>query len=152
MKLTLDTIKSEASSPAVYSRGLDYMKKNRVRKASYAESGDSWTVRALVSGGALYEVEVTIDSEGDIEDFTCTCEAVDTYNGLCKHCVAALLYAQYTLSQQGRLDSRSKKSSAVSVTSSRYSSQTQRQQNNKSSYKSLVKITSASSSGQGAHG
>jgi uncharacterized Zn finger protein len=45
----------------------------------------------LVSGGSLYEVEVTIDSNGDIARYDCGCAAFDAYGGLCKHCVAALL-------------------------------------------------------------
>ncbi len=113
MRLTLETIKREASSSAVYSRGLDYMKKNHVKKAGYMENGDFWTVKAQVSGGSLYEVEVTINPEGEIEDYSCTCEAYESYDGLCKHCVAALLYAQYTLSQQGKLENGNKRTPAV---------------------------------------
>ncbi len=44
------------------------------------------------SGGTLYDVEIGVDEDyREILDYECSCAAVRTYSGLCKHCVAALL-------------------------------------------------------------
>ncbi len=104
MKLSLKNIERKTYNPTVFTRGLRYFKTNHVVAAKYKESGDTWKLEAHVKGEYDYSVEVVIDSEGKIKDYHCQCEAYATYDGLCKHCVAALLYAYTALSQQGKLE------------------------------------------------
>ena len=104
MKLSLKNIERKTYNPTVFTRGLKYFKSNHVVNAKYKEIVDTWKLEADVRGEYVYSVEVIIDTEGHIKDYHCECEAYATYDGLCKHCVAALLYAYTALSQQGKLE------------------------------------------------
>ncbi len=118
MKLTAETIREAAFSLAVYSRGLGYLNGGRVKKASVAEEeGGGWTLEARVQGRRMYAVEAEIGADGSITDYRCTCEAAESFGGLCKHCVAALLYARKALESSGRLETDGGKTSAASAPS-----------------------------------
>lgn len=104
MKLSLKNIESKTYNPTVYTRGLRYFKGNHVVSAKYKENEDSWRLEASVRGERTYGVSVLIDADGNIKDYHCQCAAYATFDGLCKHCVAALLYAYTALSQQGKLE------------------------------------------------
>lgn len=88
----------------IYYRGLDIYQREGVLEFS-AESKDrgmSDRIEAMVqgSGRKRYHIELTYDYEfNEIADYYCDCPAYYSYDGPCKHCVAAALkYIDY----QGR--------------------------------------------------
>lgn len=94
---SLSDIREEAF-PATFRKGKDYYEKGAVREFSYeiytVEDLPVADLTASVDGstGNSYQVNATVDEEfGDIQSFSCECDAFYHYNGLCKHCVAALI-------------------------------------------------------------
>jgi hypothetical protein len=86
-----------------YARGLNLYHQNYVLELEVDKESD-WgksfsKVTALVqgSGRKRYYVEFLYDNEEDeLDDIYCECPAFDAYNGICKHCVAAILeYIDY---------------------------------------------------------
>ncbi|WP_066498555.1 DEAD/DEAH box helicase [Abyssisolibacter fermentans] len=84
-----DIIKN-ASNNAVFKRGVNYFKANKVNKVQYDRISN--VVLAQVLGSENYHVEIWFDDDGKIEDVSCDCQACYSWNGYCKHIVAALLY------------------------------------------------------------
>lgn len=48
-------------------------------------------IRTVVKGSLDYNLEFNFDNNGSLVEWTCTCPASRSYNGLCKHSIAALL-------------------------------------------------------------
>jgi len=88
----IQDIMRAASSLAVFKRGNDYYKKNRVTRCTYAP--DLERIYAKVEGSEPYHVDIRLD-DGLIDDAYCDCRAFQEYPGLCKHIVAALLYTKF---------------------------------------------------------
>ncbi|ARK30216.1 DEAD/DEAH box helicase [Halalkalibacter krulwichiae] len=80
-------IVSVASSQATFNRGINYFRLGKITDLSYDSLTQKYT--ATVDGSFLYDCEVTINGEEEI-DFQCDCEAALTYSGACKHIVAML--------------------------------------------------------------
>ena len=88
----------ETVYPAVYRRGKELYETAGVFDFSYdmylVDELPAADVRAKVRGNnqEYYEVTASIDEEfGDVTNCNCGCEAFYNYEGMCKHCVAALL-------------------------------------------------------------
>lgn len=94
---SLSDIREEAF-PATFRKGKEYYERGAVREFSHeiytVENLPVADITATVDGSMAnsYQVKATIDEEfGDIQSYTCECDAFYNYNGLCKHCVAALM-------------------------------------------------------------
>lgn len=88
----------EEAYPAAFRRGKELFEAGGVFDFSYevylAQEVPTAEISARVRGRErdFYQVSVTVDEEfADIADSRCTCEAFYNYEGICKHCVAALL-------------------------------------------------------------
>ncbi len=77
-----------ASNLAVYKRGLEYYKTNKVYDIEIDR--ESEMISASVRGSGIYDVEIYLD-EDHIVDANCECESFSTWRGFCKHIVATLL-------------------------------------------------------------
>lgn len=84
--------------PAVYRRGKELYETGGVLDFAYdiylEHDLPVAEVRAEVRGReqGSYRVTVVVDEEyGSVSSSNCTCEAFYNYEGMCKHCVAALL-------------------------------------------------------------
>ena len=86
-----DIIKA-STSLAVFKRGNEYYKGNRVTRLTYAP--DLERIYAKVEGTVPYHVDVRLD-DGLIDDAFCDCRAFHEYPGFCKHIVATLLHAKF---------------------------------------------------------
>lgn len=92
MKYEIQDIMRMATSLAVFKRGNDYYKKNRVVRCTYAP--DLERIYAKVEGTEPYHIDIRLD-EGHIDDAYCDCRAFHDYPGFCKHIVAVLLYTKF---------------------------------------------------------
>ncbi|MCH4886941.1 helicase SNF2 [Acidaminobacter sp. JC074] len=81
-----------STSLAVFKRGNEYYKGNRVTRLTYAP--DLERIYAKVEGSVPYHVDVRLD-DGLIDDAFCDCRAFHEYPGFCKHIVATLLHAKF---------------------------------------------------------
>lgn len=93
---------AEAAGPKVYPRGVAYHAEGQVEIVS----ADAGTVKARVLGTHMYQVELSIDADGE-PDGHCSCPAFRDF-GFCKHMVATALAANELKpgevgSQSGRL-------------------------------------------------
>ena len=89
----------ETAYPASYRRGKELYETAGVSDFSYdmylVDELPAADVRAKVRGTnqEYYKVTASIDEEfGDVTNCSCECEAFYNYEGICKHCVAVLLY------------------------------------------------------------
>lgn len=93
---TREKLKERCNSQT-YQSGSLLVKERRVLSLKGEEQEDIPGVirieaTVLGSSGDHYKVQVMIDEEyGLIDDYTCDCPAYYKYDGLCKHCVAAVL-------------------------------------------------------------
>lgn len=83
------TIINGCASIETYKRGLKYFREKKVCKLDYLAKEDCFF--AEVEGANIYEVEIGLDNEGDVEYAECECLAYASYGGFCKHIVAVLL-------------------------------------------------------------
>ncbi len=77
---------------AVYDRGFKYFRDGLVH--DLVREGDPLHPHkflARVHGTKVYNTTVVLDENRDIVDYSCTCPAIDEYDGPCKHVVALLL-------------------------------------------------------------
>lgn len=94
---------------STYGRGIELYQKSKVLQYHVETDmidSDFENVIAKVKGSGrnTYTVEITYDTAGDeVESTYCDCPAFQSYRGICKHCVAALLeYMEYQQEQEGR--------------------------------------------------
>ncbi|RNA66815.1 SNF2 helicase associated domain-containing protein [Alteribacter keqinensis] len=88
--LTEDRIKDASSSATVFSRGRRYFEDGAVEDLSFSSVAEVY--EATVIGMDDYDVMVDVNNGNiDIASARCTCQAFDTYPGLCKHLSAFLL-------------------------------------------------------------
>lgn len=91
LKITQRDIKNLATNQKVFYRGMEYFDDGLVE--NFRVEAVTNTFRAVVCGGENYQVEVTWDDQGNIDDMFCECRAFVKYDGACKHIVAVLLKA-----------------------------------------------------------
>ena len=97
MKLTNDIIRALATNEETFQRGKTYYREGNVRKFSVTTGDSAFVAQAQVSGSyfSKYSVRVSILPGGGYgKDTFCECRAFESYDGLCKHCVAVLLKAK----------------------------------------------------------
>ena len=102
--ISLKSIRT-ASSPQSYTRGNQVYKQGKI--LGFEETGDGTFIRydAAVAGsmGRAYGVSVRFDTQKDqFADYTCECQAWQSYPGMCKHCVAVALKAFYAQTMHGQ--------------------------------------------------
>lgn len=89
-KYTTSTTFSRGTQIQTYSEFYDFN-----TNVIYSTYGDQLCeISAVVEGSHYndYNVEITVnETTSEIIDYYCECPAYDTYEGLCKHCVAVLL-------------------------------------------------------------
>ena len=95
-KLLVDTLEREAALQSTYTKGRKLALDGAVWGVRSREGSIGSTVRVFgkvdASHGGSYEVSVDLDLEaGDVLDYSCTCPAAYTYEGMCKHEVALAL-------------------------------------------------------------
>lgn len=95
MGITLDFIKRYCSRK-VYEQGFDLYKKDQVLNYHDRENGHLGLeyMGAVIeeNDGTLCDVTAIYrESDAILYDYTCTCEAYESYQGICRHCVALLL-------------------------------------------------------------
>ena len=79
---------------AAFDKGERLYLSGKVMEFSVDEDEEMDYIAATVKGSGRnqYEVTVDYDTEADnITDINCECPAFESYNGICKHCVATLL-------------------------------------------------------------
>ncbi|MDR0796146.1 MAG: SWIM zinc finger family protein [Tannerella sp.] len=75
----------DCCSPTIYQRGADYYDADDVYQATYNK--EKTLLKAIVSGNKEYAITISLGN-GSVSG-SCTCP----YDGVCKHLVAALLFA-----------------------------------------------------------
>jgi uncharacterized Zn finger protein len=88
----------EEAYPATFRKGKDLYETGAVLEMKYdiyPENGSPMAdISARVRGTYrdFYNVEAIVDEDyDDVTNMKCDCEAFYNYEGMCKHCVAALL-------------------------------------------------------------
>ncbi|MFA9423303.1 MAG: SNF2 helicase associated domain-containing protein [Sedimentibacter sp.] len=107
INFNIEDIKNYADTLITYRKGLAYYKDNKVSKLSIEKIYNEETVgfenkySAKVKGHSYpsYNTSVTVDNDGEIVSFNCSCPAFDENPGGCKHIVAVMLkiYNSYNL-------------------------------------------------------
>ena len=91
-----------------YARGLDLYMSDKVKNLGISGSSfvDQVSARVMGSGSKMYEVSFLCDVASDsISGSRCDCPAFRSYDGLCKHLVAAMLkYTDRKASEAGVMD------------------------------------------------
>ena len=78
-----------------YSRGVDIWRQGKIRRFQIKTTKKGRQIQADVKGSGrnLYNVRILLDEEEDsVQEAWCDCPAFYSYEGLCKHCTAVLLY------------------------------------------------------------
>ncbi|MDD3334443.1 MAG: SNF2 helicase associated domain-containing protein [Eubacteriales bacterium] len=107
MKLNPLMISKETDNRRTYQRGQEYFRQagTRIRSADIYENADGgWFVKAKIRGTSIYETQVDVDSDGELDNSYCSCPAWSEHPGLCKHCVALLLFAQEYMEKNNLLE------------------------------------------------
>ncbi len=92
MKDLAAQIKSNVYKEKTYQKGWDYYEEGAVEEIRTMKLPDGTTrYLGMVQGTELYRPVVFLDSEGEVDDYSCTCPAIHSYDGFCKHIVAMLL-------------------------------------------------------------
>ena len=87
--LTIKIIQAAAQNGAVFTRGMLYFQKKRVRSLRESNQGKSYS--ASVVGTEVYAVSLSLDENDKPDGYFCDCPAYHGYkNGACKHIVATL--------------------------------------------------------------
>lgn len=98
-----ETIKQEASSDAVYNRGLRYFRNGYILSLKKSEDGLYYAGTVRGSGNVQYDVSVELTNDGsNIERCDCSCPAFWDYPGACKHVVALLKAIQFDQARTAR--------------------------------------------------
>lgn len=93
----------EIAGDTIYNRGFELFRENKVLTFRAEEKSDEIHILAVVqgSGSKKYKVEITYNSfYEELSECFCDCPAFYSYDGICKHCVAALLDCENTLDTQ----------------------------------------------------
>jgi len=93
--MNLDSFEEEIESPIILSRGLSYYRGKNVVSLEMIEANH---YKAFVAGTQLYEVTLTLDDDGEVEDIHCTCPY--DWGEHCKHEVAVLYALRHQLNKE----------------------------------------------------
>ena len=93
--MNLDSFEEEIESPIILSRGLSYYRGKNVVSLEMIEANH---YKAFVAGTQLYEVTLTLDDDGEVEDIHCTCPY--DWGEHCKHEVAVLYALRHQLNRE----------------------------------------------------
>ena len=110
--LTDSIIREEASMSGSYTRGCEYYRSGYVKSIEYDSESNSF--EATVIGGRRYYVCIEFNDSNEIDDYECECPAYYSYNGACKHVIAAMKAIQarwgeyFGKSRPGRLTNSTK--------------------------------------------
>lgn len=88
---------------SIYNRGLEIFEQGKVRSIEFSEKGEEAFIKAVVqgSGRKRYNVKLVYDMfYEDLSECYCECPAFYNYEGICKHCAAALLEYESQLDDQ----------------------------------------------------
>ncbi|MEI6286481.1 MAG: DEAD/DEAH box helicase [Bacillota bacterium] len=87
--LTIKNIQATAQNGAVFTRGMLYFQKKRVRSLRESNQGKSYS--ASVIGTEVYAVSISLNENDTPDGYSCDCPAYRGFkNGACKHIVATL--------------------------------------------------------------
>ncbi len=101
--ISLKSIRTAADS-APYTRGNQIYKQGKILYFYMTKNRDTIEVTADVQGSCSNQYKVYLkynEKKDSFEEYSCECEAWQTYPGMCKHCVAAALNAFYTDQDEG---------------------------------------------------
>ncbi|MDF2614514.1 MAG: hypothetical protein K0S71_2300 [Clostridia bacterium] len=102
MPITLQDIRSQASSEPVYKRGEKYYQDGHVGKLEIKTLKEGIEIEARIEGSHdNYKTYVEIDKSNRI-DYSCECPAHYEYVGACKHAVALMLKYYYEGQSQSK--------------------------------------------------
>lgn len=104
INFNIDDIKNCSANDSSFKKGATYYRENHVGKFSsekvYNEETvgfyQKYTTKVKGSGTSSYDTSVSIDNEGDIADFDCSCPAFKEMQGACKHIAAAMMKIYYS--------------------------------------------------------
>lgn len=104
INFNLDDIKNCSANDSSFKKGAAYYRENHVGKFSSEKVYNEETVgfylkystKVKGSGTSSYDTSVSIDTEGDIADFGCSCPAFKEKLGACKHVAAAMMKIYYS--------------------------------------------------------
>lgn len=85
--LTDQKIQAEAGISTAYRNGCSYYKNGMVANLTEVEDNH---FQATVMGSRHYSTSVQLSEAGNIRKYNCTCPALDSYGGACKHVIAVL--------------------------------------------------------------
>ncbi len=92
--LTKNDIRQMAES-AIYARGMEIYQAGKILNFHVQEEEKgTFGMEATVKGSSwnVYKVELSYNNvSGELTESYCSCRAFYNYNGLCKHCIAALM-------------------------------------------------------------
>jgi SNF2 family DNA or RNA helicase len=92
LKLSEQAIMDLAHNYLVYRKGVTYYQAGRVKNFTFIpEEGQ---INASVMGNLRYAVQLTLDKDGTLHSYHCSCPAFAEYPGACKHVVAVLKTAR----------------------------------------------------------
>ena len=98
--LTERDIREQTDKGITYIKGFKLYENGSVLYIDTAggEKDGSCCVSGTVEGsyGNEYDVSIALDENEEIEGYSCTCPAFETYPGMCKHCVALALEYLYS--------------------------------------------------------
>ncbi|NJD04435.1 MAG: hypothetical protein FIA99_18000 [Ruminiclostridium sp.] len=77
------------TSMASYNKGREYFRNRRIKSVQFNQEKLSFS--ATVLGSKLYDVRLSFDSAGRLDNASCSCPAYDDGWGCCKHIVSVLL-------------------------------------------------------------
>lgn len=100
------------TSPMKYKKGLDYYRSNRVKSVSFNE--EMLLFDASVIGTHPYNVQVTFTKNGQIKEFSCTCQDYTKSEKCCKH-IASVLFFIKERDDQGFFNSITQKKAAKEI-------------------------------------
>jgi len=86
--LTDKELRDEATYKSTYQRGCEYYQAGKVRSINFYP--DKKFFNATVMGSKLYNIKAYFDVDKELNEYACDCPAFRSYDGMCKHVIAAL--------------------------------------------------------------
>ncbi len=92
--LTDQKIQAEAGLSTAYRNGCSYYRNGMVTELTESAEG---RYEGTVRGSKKYRITVQLDPTEEIQEYHCTCPALTTYGGACKHIIAVMKAIQTSL-------------------------------------------------------
>lgn len=92
--LTDQKIQAEAGLPTAYRNGCSYYRNGMVSELTETAEG---RFEGVVRGSRKYRITVQLDGTEEVQSYNCTCPALSTYGGACKHIIAVMKAIQTSL-------------------------------------------------------